>query len=401
MSASSGTTTVAGARIPLSEPCLTGREAEYVADCVATGWVSSAGAYVERFEAMTAEAAGVQHAVATASGTAALHLALIVAGVRPDDEVLVSDLTFVAPVNAIRYIGAWPVLVDAEPEYWQMDVSLVERFLSNDCRRSNGDTINRHTGRRVSAIVPVHILGHPVDTRRLMTIADEYGLAVVEDATESLGASDAQRPIGAIGDVGCFSFNGNKLLTTGGGGMIVTDDRAAAERARYLSTQAKDDPIRYVHEEIGYNYRLSNVQAAIGVAQMEQFAAFVRAKRAIAARYERELADVPGLSLPRQRSGAESSWWLYTILVEPDRFGGADANMELMGRLAEDGIQTRPLWQPIHRNRPYQSVETLGHGAIADRIYARALSIPSSVGLTAAEQERVIAAIGRHLRARR
>jgi perosamine synthetase len=387
---------VTPSRIPLIEPCLSGREVEYVAECLATGWVSSAGSYVERFEAMVAEALGCRHAVATSSGTAALHLALIVAGVQPDDEVLVSDLTFVAPANAVKYVGAWPVFVDAEPVYWQMDVSLIERFLSERCRRSNGATINTETGRRVSAIIPVHVLGHPVEMKPLLAVAERYGLAVVEDATESLGARDAGRRLGAIGTVGCLSFNGNKLLTTGGGGMLVTDDETLAQRARYLSTQAKDDPIRYVHEEIGFNYRLSNVHAAIGVGQMEQLDGFLASKHRIAARYQQGLSGIAELQLPKCRPAADSSWWMYSILIEPSASPHGRSNMGLMRALEAEGIQSRPLWQPLHLNRPYRAATLLG-GGVAAELYARALSIPSSVQLSDADQERVIEAVRRYV----
>jgi perosamine synthetase len=378
--------------IPLIEPCLSGREAEYVAECLSTGWVSSAGSYVNRFESMVADSVECEHAVATSSGTAALHLALVVAGVQPDDEVLVSDLTFVAPANAVRYVGAWPVFVDAERDYWQMDVSLVEQFLRERCRRSNGVTINERTGRRVSAVIPVHVLGHPVDMAPLVELAGRYGLAIIEDATESLGARYQGRPLGGIGVIGCLSFNGNKLLTTGGGGMLVTHDAALATHARYLSTQAKDDPIRYVHDEIGFNYRLSNVLAAMGVGQMEQLDRFLQSKRRIAARYGKHLSGMEGIETPQCPPMAESSWWLYSILVEP---AGGASNMGLLQALDAEGIQTRPLWQPLHLNRPYHAAERLG-GSCAERLYARALSLPSSVQLTEPDQDRVIAAISRY-----
>ncbi len=359
-------------------------------DCLATGWVSSAGRYVNQFESMVADVARSKFGVATSSGTAALHLALIVAGVQPDDEVLVSDLTFVAPVNAIRYVGAWPVLVDAEPHFWQMDVSRVEQFLTQDCHRSNGATINSRTGRRVRAIIPVHILGHAVDMDPLLDLAGRYDLVIIEDATESLGGTYKGRPLGSIGRIGCFSFNGNKLLTTGGGGMLVSDDEQLAKHARYLSMQAKDDPVRYVHEHIGFNYRLSNVQAAIGVGQMEQLDRFVAAKRAAGDRYDRGLANIAGVGLPAERRDVFSSRWLYTVLIDRDRYGMS--NMELLTKLGEQLIETRPLWQPVHLNRPYRDATVVGDG-IAERLYAQALSLPSSVGLTDADQDRVIASI--------
>ena len=256
--------------IPLSVPEIRGNEWRYVKECLDTNWVSSVGAYVDRFEQMVAQQAETKHAVATVNGTAALHVALMVAGVQPEDEVLVSTLTFIAPVNAIRYVGAWPVFIDAEPTYWQMDPARVVEFLEQGCRWNDGALYNRRTGRRVTAVIPVHILGHPVDIDPIMAVARKFGLKVIEDATEGLGATYKGRSLGCLGDIACFSFNGNKIITTGGGGMIVTDNEEWARKAKYLTTQAKDDPIEYVHGEVGYNYRLTNLLAAVGCAQMEQ-----------------------------------------------------------------------------------------------------------------------------------
>ncbi len=253
--------------IPLCVPEIGGNEWAYVKECLDTGWVSSVGLFVDRFERQLADFVGAKFAVATVNGTAALHIALLVAGVRPDDEVLVSTLTFIAPANAIRYAGAWPVFIDAEPRYWQMDPEQVENFIERNCRWAEGILVNRTTGRRVSAVVAVHILGHPVDLDPIVAVCRKYGLAIIEDATESLGARYKGRMVGTLGDIACFSFNGNKLITTGGGGMIVTDNADWARKAKYLTTQAKDDPLEYIHNEIGYNYRLTNLQAAMGCAR--------------------------------------------------------------------------------------------------------------------------------------
>jgi perosamine synthetase len=383
--------------IPLCEPEIGGNEWTYVKDCLDTGWVSSAGAYVDRFEGMLAEAVGTDFAVATVNGTSALHLALRVAGVQTDDEVVTSALTFIAPANAIRYVGAWPVFVDAEPQYWQMDVGRVAAFLQRDCRRDGGIIRNVRTGRRVRAILPVHILGHPVDMGPLLVLAREYGLVVIEDATESLGAQYNGRPVGQLGDVACFSFNGNKLVTTGGGGMLVTDREDWARRARYLSTQAKDDAVEYIHQEIGYNYRLTNVQAAIGVAQLERLAERVAVKRAIARRYDAALSAVPGIRRMRQAPWAESVYWMYTIRVDVAAFGMG--SRELMRHLAQRGIQTRPLWQPLHLSPAHRWAQAEG-GAEAARLNREALSLPCSVGLSEEQQTRVIQDIV-HLAGRR
>ena len=378
--------------IPLCVPQVEGNEWTYVKDCLDTGWVSSVGAYVDRFERGIAAAIGGGTAVATASGTAALHVALLLAGVERDDEVLVSTLTFIAPANAIRYAGAWPVFVDAEPDYWQMCPSRLRAFLEDECVQRNGALHNRRTGRRVRAIVPVHILGHPVDLEPVLELARRFGLAVVEDATESLGASYRGQLVGTFGDLACFSFNGNKLLTTGGGGMLVARHPERAARARYLTTQAKDDPLEYVHGAIGYNYRLTNVQAAIGVAQLERLPEYLAAKRRIAGRYRDGLADIPGLTLMREAPWAESAWWLYTVLVDEARFGMS--SRAVLRELDARAIQTRPLWQPIHQSPAHAGAQSTGC-PVAEALHRDALSLPCSVGLTESDQQRVIAELRR------
>jgi perosamine synthetase len=321
------------------------------------------------------------------SGTGALHVALRVVGVEADDEVLVSTLTFIAPANAVRYLGAWPVFVDADPVYWQMDVDKALDFLDHGCVWRDGVLRNRATGRRVRAVLPVHALGHPVDMAPLVAAARNYGLAVVEDATESLGASYRSRPVGRLGDVACFSFNGNKLMTTGGGGMLVTDDARWAERARFLSTQAKGDPLEYVHPEIGYNYRLTNVQAAIGVAQLERLDEFLAAKRRIAAAYRAGLAGLPGVTCMAEAAWAGSAWWMYTVLVQRERFGMS--SRELLRALDAARIQTRPLWQPLHRSAAHAGVSHTDC-SVAERLNRDALSLPCSTGLSPDQQAEVI-----------
>jgi perosamine synthetase len=369
---------------------LRGNEWNYIKDCLDTGWVSSVGEYVDRFENMLRAHVGTKFAVATVNGTSALHVALLVAGVCPNDEVFVSTLTFIAPANAIRYAGAWPIFVDAEPDYWQMDPQRIERFIQEQCAWDGKELRNRRTGNRVRAIVPVHVLGHPVNMRPLVEIARRYGLVIIEDATESLGASDAQHKAGSIGDIACFSFNGNKLLTTGGGGMIATDNREWAARARYLTTQAKDDPLEYEHHAIGYNYRLTNVLAALGCAQMEQIEAYIAAKRRIARRYVEAFSELDGLKCMRQAPWAESVWWMFTVRIDAARFGVG--SRELLRSLAVAKIQTRPLWQPLHRSRAHAGSEVIG-GEVAETLHAECLSLPCSVDLSDEQQARVIAAV--------
>ena len=367
-----------------------GNEWEYVKECLDTNWVSSVGSFVDRFESEVADFVGAAHGVATSSGTAALHVALLVAGVRPDDEVLVPTLTFIAPANAVRYCRAWPVFIDAEADYWQLDVDKVAEFLERECTWRNGKLRNRTSGRHVSAVLPVHILGHPVDMDPLLQLARRYGLAVIEDATESLGAAYRGSPVGHGGDIACLSFNGNKLITTGGGGMIVTDNEPWAERARYLTTQAKDDPIEYVHHEIGYNYRMTNVTAAIGCAQLEQVEHRLSAKRETAGAYREALGELSGVTPMPEAPWASSAFWMYTVLIDAPEFGmGSRA---LLQSLAASGIQTRPLWQPLHLSRAHAGSQSY-RCEVAERLYRDALSLPCSVGLTAHQRERVIDAV--------
>jgi perosamine synthetase len=339
---------------------------------------------------MLADYVGTKYAVATVNGTAALHVAVLVAGVQPDDEVLVSTLSFIAPANAIRYADAWPVFMDSEPLYWQMDPEKVADFLEKECRWQNGHLANRTTGRRVKAILPVHILGHPCDMDPILDVAQKYDLAVIEDATETLGARYKGRMVGHLGDIACFSFNGNKLITTGGGGMIVTDNQKWAERARYLTTQAKDDPIEYIHNEIGYNYRLSNIQAAMGVAQMEQIEGFIAKKQTIARSYETSFCDLEGISLMPTHPHTEPTYWLYTILLHQGTT--LEERKSVIRKLNEQGVGARPLFHPLHGLLPYLNCQPfqIEH---ALRLYERGVSLPSSVGLEAHDLERCVSTV--------
>lgn len=378
-------------RIPLSVPVLAGKEWDYLKECLDTNWVSSVGPFVDRFEAMMAERHGLPHAVAAVNGTAALHVALLVAGVRPDDEVVVSTLTFIAPANAIRYVGAWPLFVDADPETWQMDVDRVIAFLRHGCRMRGGALFNIASGRRIGALLPVHVLGHPVDMDPLLAVAAEFGLPVIEDATESLGATYKERPVGALGDMAALSFNGNKLITCGGGGMILARRADWAKQAKHLTTQARSDAAEYIHDAVGFNYRLTNVQAALGVAQAERLEPLIAARRRIADRYREACRTLPGLSFMPEAAWARSIFWLSTLRIDPARYG-RDARA-LMKTLARRGIESRPLWQPLHRSPAHAGAAALG-GETAERLYAQCLSLPSSSDLSEDDQARVIAALG-------
>jgi aminotransferase in exopolysaccharide biosynthesis len=374
--------------VPLSVPSLTGNERKYVNECLETNFVSSVGPFVERFEREFASYVGARFAVACASGTAALHLALRCLGIGPGDEVMVPDFTFIASANPIVYQGARPIFVDSELQSWNLDPGLVIEEIRR--RKAAGKRLPR-------AVMVVHVLGHPADMEAIIDCCQEHGIAVVEDATEALGATYrggrfAGRHVGTIGRLGCFSFNGNKIITTGGGGMLVTEDESLARRARHLSTQAKLAGLEYDHDQVGYNYRLTNIAAAIGVAQLEQLPRFLEAKRAIAAKYRQSLESLPGVTAAPQCAWAFPSMWLYSVLIDPDSFGmtSRDVCVHLQG----EGLQCRPLWRPLSSMAQYRRARRIG-GAAARFLFQRGLSLPCSVSLSEQQQQRVIAAIQR------
>lgn len=375
--------------ISLCEPYLNGNEWRYVKECIDTNWVSSAGQFVNRFEEELARAVHRSHGVAASSGTAALHTALLTLGVGAGDEVIVPAVTFVASVNSIRYVGATPVFVDIESAHWQLDTDKVKAFIDDRCIWKDNALRNRTSGNRIRAIMPVHLLGHPVDMAPLLELARTYHLFIVEDATQSLGAAYENAPVGSHGDIACFSFNGNKLITTGGGGMLVTNCAASAERAKYLTQQARDSGPDYVHSEVGYNYRMTNLQAAIGCAQLEAIDDHVKAKRDIARRYAEQLGDIAGLVLPTEASWATSVYWLYTVRIDADQVGFACSDAR--EKLNETGIESRRLWHPICGLAPYRDCEAY-QVLTAWQVYAEALSLPSSVAMASnvAQQQTVI-----------
>jgi len=380
-----------GGLIPLMVPELRGNEWQYLRECLDTNWVSTAGPFVPRFEQATAGYLGAGHAVATINGTAALHIALLVAGVRPNDEVLVSSLTFIASANAVRYVRAWPVFMDSEPVYFQMDPQKVVDFLSKECQWRNGALRNRSTGRTVKAILPTDLVGHPVDMDCILEAATNYELTVIEDAAQGLGAEYKTRKVGRLGHVACLSFNGNKIVTAGGGGMVVTDNEAWAKHAKYLTSQARDEPTEYIHGDIGYNYRLSNLHAALGLAQMEKLDEYVAVKRQIAATYTAELDSLPGVTVPVEASWAVSTFWLYTILLD-ETACGLNAGTMVDG-LERMNVQARRLWKPVHMQKPYQGFQTY-RVETAPRVYKRGLTLPCSVGLDHEDQQMVVDSVG-------
>lgn len=375
--------------LPLSEPSLAGNEARYVAECVASGWISSVGPFVDRFEKAFAENCGAAHAVAVVNGTAALHVALLAVGVEPGDEVLVSALSFVAPANAIRYCGAAPVFLDVDPETWQLDEVKLERFLERECVRRGRRAVDKKTGRVIRAIVPVHILGSAARVDNIVAIARRWGIKVVEDACEAVGARYRGKAPGTFGDAGAFSFNGNKIVTCGGGGMVVTADEKLARRVRYLTTQAKDDPIEYFHKEIGYNYRLTSLPAALGLAQLERLGPLMDARRALAEAYDAEFAGSPITPMPRPE-GVEQTFWLYTALLPPRTT--ITRRRKVIAALNAQGIGSRPLWHTLHDLPPFKKGRADKIEAAAE-LYRRGVSLPSSPGQTPADARRCARAL--------
>ena len=362
--------------VPLHEPEFAGNEWKYVKDCLDTGWVSSSGVYVTRFEKEGARLLGAREAVACVNGTAALHLALRAVGVERDDEVLVPAITFIATANAAAYLGAVPRFVEAEGERFGMDPGQLEAWFASETRLSSRKRVSRQTGRRVAACVPMHVFGHPARIDEIVAVCARYGVPVIEDAAESLGSSYRGRSCGSFGLAGCLSFNGNKILTTGGGGMIASSDRKFAARVRHLATQAKKDAAIYLHDDVGYNYRLPNLNAAVGCAQLEQLDDFLERKRRTAERYRDGLAGVKCVSLIWEPEGARSNFWLNTVRCDtPARA------RRLLARLNDAGFEARPIWTPCHRQPMFEPLAT-GALTTADRIWRTCFNIPSSAGLS-------------------
>jgi len=358
-------------KIPVCEPFLTGKEMEYVMDCLRTNWISSAGKYVNEFEQRFVEYIGCKYGISTTSGTTALHLALAALKIGRGDEVIVPAFTMIAPVFAVVYTGAKPVLVDADPETWNIDVNKIKEKITPNTR----------------AIIPVHIYGHPCDMDPIMEIAEKYNLWVIEDAAEAHGAEYKGKKVGSFGHVSCFSFYANKIITTGEGGMIVTNDEKIAERARRLKDQAYSPERRFLHTDIGFNYRMTNIQAAIGLAQLEHIDEFVEMRRRNAYLYNSRLKDVPGITLPPEKEWAKNVYWMYSILIEENEFGMS--RDELMERLKGRGIETRTFFIPMHQQPALLNLGLFKgeRYPVAEEISERGLYLPSSSGLKEEEIE--------------
>jgi perosamine synthetase len=368
--------------VALHEPQFSGEEWTLVKDCLDTGWVSSVGKYVDEFEARVAEACGAKYAIAVANGTAALHIAMLVAGVKPGDEVIIPALTFVATANAVSHAGAIPHLVDSSFETLGMDPAALRTHLETITGRRGGETFNRETGRRIAAVVPMHAFGHPVDMDALLDVSGAFGLPVIEDAAESIGSLYKGRPTGAIGRIGTLSFNGNKIITTGGGGAIVTNDPELARHAKHLTTTAKvAHKWAFFHDEVGFNYRMPNINAALGVAQLAQLDGLLADKRRLAERYIAGFGNFGGLSVVREPAFARSNYWLNAVLLDDDHADRRDALLEAANAA---GLQCRPTWTLMHRLPMYEAAPRAPL-PVAESIERRLINIPSSAKLGAVD----------------
>ena len=364
-------------RIYLSPPHMSGREQEYIAEVFASNWIAPLGPHVDAFEQEFAEVVGATHALALSSGTAALHLALQLSGVGPDDEVLVSSLTFAASVNPIVYLGGRPTFIDSETDSWNIDPNLL------------ADTLKRRAGQGQlpKAVVVVHLYGQSADLDPILQICGEYGVPVIEDAAEALGASYKGRHPGALGKAGIFSFNGNKIITTSGGGMLVSEDEELITHARKLATQARDPAPHYQHSEIGYNYRLSNILAAVGRAQLEVLAERVQARRRNFAFYQESLGHLPGLTFMPEAAWGRHNRWLTVLLLDP-AVAGADREAVRLALEAEN-IEARPVWKPMHLQPVFAHYEVVG-GSVAERLFAQGLCLPSGSSLNRSDLSRIV-----------
>lgn len=362
----------------LHEPCFGGNEWRYVKECLDSTFVSSAGKFVDRFELMLAEYTGARHAVAVVNGTAALHVALRLAAVDPGDEVLVPALTFVATANAVSYCGALPHFVESETRTLGVDALALRAYLREQTEQRLGQCVNRHTGRVIRALVPMHTFGHPADVEGLLAVARDFGLALVEDAAESLGSTVGGRHTGTFGLCGTLSFNGNKTVTTGGGGAILTNDNQLASRARHLTTTAKV-PHRweYRHDEIGYNYRMPNLNAALGCAQLEQLPQLVERQRLLFRRYHQAFADTAGVQLVAEPRGCRSNYWLQALLLEERNAAQRDPILAAGHAVS---VMLRPAWTPLHCLPAFAACPRMPLPG-AESLERRLINLPSSAVL--------------------
>jgi perosamine synthetase len=367
----------------LHEPWFVGNEEELVRECVATGWVSSVGKFVDGFERDLAEYTGAKAAIAVVNGTAALHVALLVAGVERSDEVLVPDLTFVGTVNPIAYCGATPHFVDSLPTSPGMDVGALGDYLDSIVEFKNGFAHNRMTGARLAAILPVHVFGHSVDMDHLGMISEKYKIPVIEDAAEAMGSTYKGRHAGTLGLLGTLSFNGNKIITTGGGGAVLTNDIELARRIKHVSTTARvAHRMEFLHDAVGYNYRMPNINAALGVAQLRHLDDFVERKRVLTDRYAASIKNIPSVRLLREENDMRSNYWLQTLILDEDVSSQRD---HVLGELNDAGYGARPVWRLMHTLPMFQSSPRMNISN-AESLAARIVNIPSGPALVQLNQ---------------
>ncbi|MEK4629851.1 LegC family aminotransferase [Solibacillus sp. FSL R7-0682] len=359
--------------VPLHEPTFNGKELEYVTDCIQTGWVSSVGAYVNRFEEDLARFTGVRRAVAVVNGTAALHIALKLVGVQAHEEVFMPALTFVATANAVSYLGAVPHFVDVSEKTLGLDPQKLEAHILAIGEVKNNQLINKKTGRVIRAVVPMHTFGHAVELEELQVICEKYHLILVEDAAESLGTYYKGKQTGSFGKVSAISFNGNKIMTTGGGGAILTDDEALADYAKHITTTAKV-PHRweFEHDEVAFNYRLPNINAALGCAQLEKMPEFIEQKRALTAFYEELVAPLEGVTLFKEPTNSFSNYWLQTLIIDDTL-----VRDDVLAFLNDHGVMSRPIWTPLHKLKPYRDCPRADLSTI-ERLNKKIINIPST-----------------------
>ena len=372
--------------IPLSIPNINGNEWKYVKDCLDTGWISSAGAYVNKFEETIQNYTGAKYAIACVNGTAGLQVSLNLAGVTSNDIVIAPNLTFVATLNAIKYSGAEITLIDVCEDSWQIDVELLKKWLLNNTTtkiiNNKPLTTENLTGKKIGAIMPVYVLGGFIDIENLLEISSNYGIPLIEDSTEALGSFRGEKHAGTFGVTGVLSFNGNKIISTGGGGMIMTNDKEIATRAKHITTTAKTDPLDYFHDEVGYNYRLVNVLAAIGVAQMENFDSILKRKKEIDSLYRKKLNGVGDIKFQNNLMDTNPNCWLFTFRTKKMR--------GLLKYLNQKEIQSRPFWTPMNNLPMYKDLMYIHENDISNKIFKQCITIPSSSNLSNSDQEIVI-----------
>ncbi|MBM9501942.1 LegC family aminotransferase [Leptospira sp. 201903071] len=364
--------------VPLHEPSFIGNEWKYLKECLDSSFVSSVGKFVDRFEKDLSDFTGSKYAIAVTNGTAALHIALLLAKVEKEDEVLIPSLTFVATANAVTYLGAIPHFVESEERTLGMDPLAIRSYLKSIGEMRSGFLWNRNTKRRIKAIVPMHTFGHPVDLENILLLASDFGLELVEDAAESLGSYYQGKHTGTFGRLATLSFNGNKTITTGGGGAILTQDEILAKRAKHLTTTAKlPHPWQYIHDEVGYNYRLPNLNAALGCAQLEMLPELLTAKRRLFEEYKDSFSNLEGARIFEEPAGCKSNYWLQTIRLSPERSVERES---LLKSTNENGVMTRPVWTLLHRLKPFEECPRM-ELPIAETLEKSLINIPSSANL--------------------